>query len=959
MAKLYPPNISGTLPSFYKNSAGAVEITVPFSMNRTVSRSSVGGIVLRLKTAYTDIVLTEGLEGTSPNWQETALSSTFTINSSVVLNRLHVGDYYKAQIAYKDSLGQIGYYSTVGMVKYTGRPSVEIVGFYNYMTNMNPTEYVGSYHNDDSTESVYQYKFTLYNQASEVLETSGWLTHNSYEDTETTSSIDTYNIKYALQKNITYRVQYSVITNNNLTVNSFKYLVMESDSIDAEIKATLEAKLNYDNACIELSLIGKKNAFGGEDAVTGVFVLQRASSLDNYATWTTISNFRLTGQLPSTFLFRDYTIEQGATYLYSIQQFNNSNIYSNRILSDEITAQFEDAYLYDGERQLKIRFNPKVSSFKTVVLESKKNTIGSKYPFIFRNGAVEYKEFPISGLISYMMDNDEFFLSRKEKLGVPRSYEFTTDITDENVMVERRFKLEVLDWLNDGKVKLFKSPTEGNYLVRLMNISLTPNDTVSRMIHTFSCTAEEVAAFTDENLSIYNLINIGNITLGQMRWGTIVFSELYDEVAAAHPDLDANGIAEYICNMDLMKGYGCYYLKITDATLGLNLSFDKLNLLIGITGQYEASFEEPLYNLHFVKNTYYSEDNNQIYKGMPGSLTYGILSTTQNKFDTINKIDVYDITADWKQGENENILEEYQDVKHQVSRIYYMNFHKCEIEEVSDEATWQFFVDFQNGRIAADNYNHWFVKNDKEGLVSVPYDINEMQRKYGTIPFDEQILMPYVVYKIGDVYRKVEYTNNKWNVLEVDNYSTKIKYVGAWKNIYDKSGNIIDTIENDIKEFDVADRDMNIPELTNAPVKVSIGSGVYATFGLQVKEITYGLEISDAVLAKAKSEMDNAYIKWRAEVNYMTRLTNIEVLTDSLIAYRGFRFAPVTNLDDAQWYLLQNNLYDRIQTDNIDSEHDKIVQQYYNDYIKKKTKYLAQLKEQLIATEKELAASGG
>nr|DAF58753.1 MAG TPA: hypothetical protein [Siphoviridae sp. ctxMM9] len=49
------------------------------------------------------------------------------------------------------------------MVKYTGRPSVEIVGFYNYMTNMNPTEYIGSYHNDDSTESVYQYKFTLYN----------------------------------------------------------------------------------------------------------------------------------------------------------------------------------------------------------------------------------------------------------------------------------------------------------------------------------------------------------------------------------------------------------------------------------------------------------------------------------------------------------------------------------------------------------------------------------------------------------------------------------------------------------------------------------------------------------------------------------------------------------------------------------------------------------------------------
>jgi hypothetical protein len=33
-----------------------------------------------------------------------------------------------------------------------------------------------------------------------------------------------------------------------------------------------------------------------------------------------------------------------------------------------------------------------------------------------------------------------------------------------------------MDWLNNGEVKYFKSPTEGSYLVRLMNVSLTPND---------------------------------------------------------------------------------------------------------------------------------------------------------------------------------------------------------------------------------------------------------------------------------------------------------------------------------------------------------------------------------------------------------------------------------------------------------------------------------------------------
>jgi hypothetical protein len=37
---------------------------------------------------------------------------------------------------------------------------------------------------------------------------------------------------------------------------------------------------------------------------------------------------------------------------------------------------------------------------------------------------------------------------------------------------ERRFKLKLLNWLNDGKIKLFRSPAEGNYLVRIMNVAL-------------------------------------------------------------------------------------------------------------------------------------------------------------------------------------------------------------------------------------------------------------------------------------------------------------------------------------------------------------------------------------------------------------------------------------------------------------------------------------------------------
>lgn len=111
--------------------------------------------------------------------------------------------------------------------------------------------------------------------------------------------------------------------------------------------------------------------------------------------------FILQGELPGQSVWRDFTVEQGETYRYCVRQFNVSGLYSDRVYSNEVYADFEDAFLFDGERQLKIRYNPKVSSFKNDILESKTDTIGSKYPFIFRNGHVNYKEFPLSGLISY------------------------------------------------------------------------------------------------------------------------------------------------------------------------------------------------------------------------------------------------------------------------------------------------------------------------------------------------------------------------------------------------------------------------------------------------------------------------------------------------------------------------------------------------------------------------------
>ena len=99
------------------------------------------------------------------------------------------------------------------------------------------------------------------------------------------------------------------------------------------------------------------------------------------------------------------------------------------------------------------------------------------------------------------MDEENLFLSEEEYLLTEK----TTNLVSENLASERIFKLKVLEWLTNGETKVFRSPGEGNYIVRLMNSSLAPNDTLGRMLHTFSSTAYEVADFTYKNLNDYKL----------------------------------------------------------------------------------------------------------------------------------------------------------------------------------------------------------------------------------------------------------------------------------------------------------------------------------------------------------------------------------------------------------------------------------------------------------------------
>lgn len=321
----------------------------------------------------------------------------------------------------------------------------------NYIPNYNTqlTAYL-NYSSDDSTELLSSIKYTLYANNT-VVATSDWLSSGT-------------KYVFAPWRDTTYILKCEYKTLNG-------YI--------GEILQTISAVENPS----QIDITALRNQDDGYIDITRGNNLWRKAEGENWKFLTSTSNNAA----------RDFSIEQGITYQYS----------DGKYLSNKIYADFEDSFLTDKNgRQLKIRFNPKVSSFKTTILETKTDTIGAKYPFFFRNGNVSYKEIPISGLISLLMDDNHLFIEASAQASLTRPGTNTPEnsviadlphnLSSSNIRNEREFKLAVLDWLNNGEPKLFRSPTEGNYVVRLMNVTLQPNDTLGRMLHTFSATGYEV-----------------------------------------------------------------------------------------------------------------------------------------------------------------------------------------------------------------------------------------------------------------------------------------------------------------------------------------------------------------------------------------------------------------------------------------------------------------------------------
>ena len=186
--KLYPPIIGDTIPAFYEENGSAI-IAVPFSLNRAVSISDIGGFRIKIKNVQTNNLINSSLQVSSEDNDIAAIIGKglvkFTWSSTdTSFKKISLGQYYKIQIAFLNkSHDAIGYFSNVAIAKFTSKPNVYILNAESKTANATElfkSQYVGVYEpTDDKSERPYSYCFNLYNWDRELVESSGWQLHNT------------------------------------------------------------------------------------------------------------------------------------------------------------------------------------------------------------------------------------------------------------------------------------------------------------------------------------------------------------------------------------------------------------------------------------------------------------------------------------------------------------------------------------------------------------------------------------------------------------------------------------------------------------------------------------------------------------------------------------------------------------------------------------------------------------
>ena len=381
----------------------------------------------------------------------------------------------------------------------------------------------------NENEYLQNYRLKLYDDNEVLIEDSGIV----YPPLDNRTNKVLYSFKNRLEVGVPYKVELE-ITSNNLYQKTFIFNNITVSALQNLSTPDLVVTSDIDEGAFIVRIVTETNS-------AKYASIYRTSNKSNFAIWDEIA---LVG-INNSAIYIDRSVEAGTWYHYGVHLYgiNFEEGYSGFAeTSDPVSLIYEDVFLNSQGRQLRLRYDSHVTSYKKVVMENKTETLGSKFPIIRRNSATDYKQFALTGLITFHTDEENaifhstdnhneniqelsegqeyeggrIFLTENEIYGGEKGNDTMTNLYHtynsqnginpyNDYVKEREFREKVIEFLNSGKVFLMRTLTEGLVLVRLMDINFTPNQSLNNYIYSFTATAIEVAECNPENYYKYEV----------------------------------------------------------------------------------------------------------------------------------------------------------------------------------------------------------------------------------------------------------------------------------------------------------------------------------------------------------------------------------------------------------------------------------------------------------------------
>lgn len=567
---LYPPQVSTFMNAFVNTENAIVYYSLsPYNDSTQIKRVHISVTnqlnnenALQLETG---IIISEGLEyDTTRGMYRVEIPYMDIIGGSFNINQ-----FYKVQLRFDcydgdqshssekektayllDQQNNFSEWSSVCLIRPILQPSIALrqfdswteekkIAFNKGIVPISGKVFFGEDENNES-ETLQSYQLKVYNAKDELeLSSPVIYTGDNVNPNDINYKLDTQTLD--IQESVEFRLVVSITTKNQYALSK-SYDFQIADFYDeSSFHPTINLEVDNDTGVVSINIKNTQTVFG-------TLYVKRASSINDFKDWDIIYSAKQRNAIDLT--LKDNTVASLVWYRYAVQLENSKGNLSRTYNSTTILPDFYDVFLSKGNKQIGLKYDYKISSFKPVVNRSKIDTLGGKYPKFAENAVLNYKQFSISATISAEMDPYQMFLSKSSvytnstnkntlysnykanhedikdlvhnelenydissnadypysQFPSETSKRFITTTTND-WMWEREFRDNLTEWLNDGEPKLYRSMAEGNMVVMLTDVSLSPKTQLGRRLWDFSATVYEVADATSldtlDNLGIY------------------------------------------------------------------------------------------------------------------------------------------------------------------------------------------------------------------------------------------------------------------------------------------------------------------------------------------------------------------------------------------------------------------------------------------------------------------------